>query len=104
MSTQAEAVARIRATGRFTVNRQPTTGVLTCKLLDHYGATIYITSVGDFHIRVGALEHQRFPNDDHLYRYVREHGTVTQWRNDNSYVLAPSHIDDVMGIIVARRR
>ena len=101
MSVQQAAVNLIRATGQFTTIRQPTTDVLTCRLVGHYGATIYVPASGVvFHIRVGALENQRFPNNDRLYLYARENGDVTEWQDDNAYVLDTSLLPRVLDIIL----
>lgn len=100
MVTQ-QAVELIRATGRFTTVRQPSTGTVTCTLATHYGATIYVVASGrEFHIRTGALEFPRFPNYARLYSYVRQYGHETRWVNDNSYVLPACRIADVLEIIL----
>ena len=96
----SNALTAIRATGRFAIRRQPSTSVDTCSLRGHYAATIFVTaSRRQFHIRKSALDLQRFPNNDRLYRYARQHGRLTRWISDNAYVFDASHIAVVLRLL-----
>ena len=73
-------------------------------MVANYAATLYVTPSGaEFHIRSGALENQRFPNNDRLYDYVRRHGAETDWEGDNAFVLPTMHLAEVLAIIGAVR-
>ena len=69
------------------------------------GATVYfVRNESEFHIRVGALENNRFPNNQRSYDFVVEHQQGTAHGEENSayaYRLASEHIGAAIKIIHA---
>ena len=67
------------------------------------GASIYVVrSDSEMHIRVGALENNRFPNNRQLAEFVRRnaHGTVHGAGNSSyAYQLASGHVGAVINVI-----
>ena len=90
-------------TGRFEHTVQAG-GKHTFMLYGYPGATIYVSASGrQAHIRVGALENGRFPNNDRLHDYLREHAYQTaRTYGENVFVLRPKQVGRVLSIIGVR--
>ena len=69
------------------------------------GASIYVIgNESEFHIRIGALENDRFPNNQRLYDFARVHAHGTAHGEENaaySYRLNSRHLGAVVDIIRA---
>ena len=69
------------------------------------GASIYVARRGlELHIRVGALENGRFPNNRRLYDLVVRHAHGTAHGQENAayaYRLAAEHVGEVIEVIRA---
>ena len=94
----------LKRTGRFEHTRQASSGIHTFMLYGYDHATIYVLPSGRrAHIRVNALVNGRFPNNDRLQEYLREHVRKTDraW-GDNLFVLRPRQLGRVLEIIGVR--
>lgn len=67
------------------------------------GATIFVThDESEFLIREGALQNNKFPNNEKLYDFVRSnaHGTVRgKWRPTNDFRLRSEYIEEIIELI-----
>ena len=62
----------------------------------------YVRKADELHVIVGALERGRFPNNERLHQFVRQHshGMAHGAGNVNySYRLATAHIDELVEIV-----
>ena len=100
---------QLRDSGFFTELPPQSNGSVCFQVTENgetlYGASIYVVgNESEFHIRVGALEKDRFPNNQRLYDFVRRNAHGTAHGEENSayaYRLASEHLGVVTEIIRA---
>ena len=103
------AMQQIRDSGLFFEHTPQATGSVCFQVEEMgtpmRGASIYVVrGESEVHIRVRALELDRFPNNQRLSDFVSSnaHGTVRRVRNPaHAYRLASEHVGDVIDIILA---
>ena len=104
------AMQQLRDSGLFEERPpQPSNESVCFQVLEganpRYGASVYVVrNESEFHIRVGALENNRFPNNQRLHDFVVEHQHGTGHGEENSayaYRLASEHIGAAIEIIHA---
>ena len=103
------AMQQLRDSGLFEELPPQRNGSVCFQVLEEgnprYGASVYVVrNESEFHIRVGALESNRFPNNQRLYDFVVEHQHGTAHGEENSayaYRLASKHIGAAIEIIRA---
>ena len=102
------AMQQLRDSGLFD-ERPPQSNGSVCFQVEEmgalvYGASIYVVrSESEIHIRVSALENDRFPNNQRLSDFVSRnaHGTVHGTGNSAyAYRLASEHVGTVIDIIL----
>ena len=101
------AMQQMRDSGIFMEGPPQEAGVVRFTVMtdgvERRGAAIYAqTNDSEVHIRVGALDNGRFPNNGRLHDFVREHahGTVRSPGNSShAYKLRSQHLGQVIRII-----
>ena len=100
------AMQQLRDSGLFNECDPQENGSVCFTVLGEPGASIYfkpyVRKADELHVIVSALELGRFPNNERLHQFVRQHfhGMVHGAGNVNySYRLATAHIDELVEIV-----